>query len=204
MSQGLAPGISDTLTKLRDPEARLQTLTEPLHPAAVRLEPVGPLQLDRQLVVRALHSAGCRSAPDLSGARSEHLRILLEDDSAWSLFGDMLEAIARGEVPADVVLALALGRLTALQKPDVRARGIVAGAILRTLLGRTLAQQFALAPLEATAPFQYALQARQALTPWPTTLRILTDRDPDSVVLSLNNIGAYGHVKRAAMMRAVL
>ena len=50
--------------------------------------------------------------------------------------------------------------MTAHQKPDGGVRGIVAGDVMRRLVGRTVAQQIMPAVERFTAPFQYALRTR--------------------------------------------
>ena len=53
--------------------------------------------------------------------------------------------MARGEAPEVAVEAIRMGRMTVLQKPDGGVRGIVAGDVMRRLVGRTVAQQIMLA-----------------------------------------------------------
>ena len=90
--------------------------------------------------------------PASRGARAEHLKVLLEDDDALALFGNLAEALARAEVPETVASALAQGRLTALRKPNGKIRGIVTGATVRRVVARALAMQFADAVEDATQP----------------------------------------------------
>ena len=88
---------------------------------------------------------------------SEHLRPLLEHDGDGVLLCELAEEFARASVPEEIVDALRMGRMTALQKPSGGVRGIVVGDSFRRLVARTIAQQFRTAVEEATAPFQYAL-----------------------------------------------
>ena len=55
--------------------------------------------------------------------------------------------------------------------------------------------------MSATAPFQFALQARAGTEALAHVLQCVTDRDPETVVVSLDGIGAFDHVKRAAFLR---
>ena len=74
-------------------------------------------------------------------------------------------------------------------------RGIVAGNTLRRAVARTLSRQFAEAITDATAPFQFALQTRAGTEALSLALTFLTDSDPDAVVLSIDGIGAFDHVR---------
>ena len=201
MSSGLAPGTKATLDTLTDPARRPRVVAEPLPPEALAYRAHEPLTLDPHRLRSALRSAGRGSAADLSGTRYEHLRVLLEDDTVWPMFAEFVEALARGDLPRAVAEGLGLGRMVALQKPDGGVRGIVVGAVLRRLVGRALASQFGDAIMDATAPYQFALRTRAGMDALVQTLRILSDADPDLVVLSLDGIGAYDHVRRAAMLR---
>ena len=82
---------------------------------------------------------------------SEHLRPLLDRPADLHLLFQVSEILARGEVSGYVAGIIRLGRLTALQKPGGGVRGIVAGDILRRLVGRTLAQQLGKAVEAATS-----------------------------------------------------
>ena len=146
----------------------------------------------------ALRSTGRGSAQDLAGMRYEHLRVLLEDDQAWASFCELAQDFARAAVPEDIMQALRLGRMTALQKENGKVRGIVAGSVLRRLVCRAVASQHSDAFLERTSPFQYALQTKAGTDTLATALRFITDTDPDAVIVSLDGVGAFDHVKRAA------
>ena len=136
--------------------------------------------------------------------RYEHLRVLIEDDNLWSIFAQMCQAFARAEVPPTVMAAIRIRRMTALKKDNGRIRGIVAGNILRRLVGKTVAHQHAVDFLKCTAPYQYALQTKAGVEALAHVLRYLAENDPDIVVMSLDGIGAFDHVKRAAFIRNIL
>ena len=91
--------------------------------------------------------------------------------------------------------------MTALRKGNGRVRGIVAGTVLRRLICKAVARQFAARFLPATAPYQYALQTRAGTEAVAHILRHLTEDNPEVVVVSLDGIGAYDHVKRAAFVK---
>jgi hypothetical protein len=124
----------------------------------------------------------------------------LEEEGALDRFGHLAEALARAEVPAPVARALAMGRLTALRKPNGKVRGIVTGATLRRVVARALATRHADAIETATAPYQFALRTRACTDALALALRTTTDDDPNTVILPLDGIGAYDHVRRQAML----
>ena len=86
------------------------------------------------------------------------------------------------------------------KKKNGRVRGIVTGATLRRIVGRAMAAQFAAKFAAATAPFQFALQTRAGTDAVGHVLRAMTDASEDVVVLSLDGIGAFDHIKRAAIL----
>jgi hypothetical protein len=94
--------------------------------------------------------------------------------------------------------------MTALQKDDGNVRGIVAGSILRRLVCKTVAAKFSVAFLERTAPYQFALQTKAGTDALAHAIRALTDFDPEAVVVSLDGIGAFDHVKRTAFFSKLL
>ena len=113
----------------------------------------------------------------------------------------MAQAYARAEVPADVIEATRLGRMTALKKDNGRIRGIVASSVLRRLVCKTVARQHAQIFMDETAPFQYALQTKAGTEALAHALRYLAENDEEVVILSLDGIGAFDHVKRAAFLK---
>ena len=121
---GLAPGNAATLAELTNPLLRPQALTTPIPPAVATLTPPTRLSLDRTLLAKARKSAREGSAPDLSGIRYEHLKVILDDEAILAKLGDMASAMAAGEVPAQIARALGLGRMTALKKDNGKVRGI--------------------------------------------------------------------------------
>ena len=80
-------------------------------------------------------------------------------------------------------------------------RGIVAGDILRRLVGRTLAQQ--LGKAAATSPFQYALSTRAGSECVAHDLQAMTERNSEATVLSIDGISAFDLVSRNAMLEGL-
>ncbi len=102
-------------------------------------------------------------------------------------------------MPEEVAAALALGRLTALLKDSWKVRGIVVGSILRRLVGKALSKDFSKHFMNATAPFQFALQTRVGTDALAQALRLIADGDGDRVILSLDGVGAFDHIRRSAI-----
>ena len=113
------------------------------------------------------------------------------------------ERLARAEIPAVVVPWIGLGRMVAVRKPSGGVRGLVVGDVLRRLVSRTLAQQFAERFDAACQPYQYALSARCGSEALVHTLQYLTQTSPAMTVLSVDGVGAYDHVSRLAMLQAL-
>ena len=66
-----------------------------------------------------------------------------------------------------------------------------------------LAKQFASEFEAECALFQYALSTRAGTDCVGHMLRAATDLDPDATILSVDGIGAFDHVARAAMLGLV-
>jgi len=202
-TSGLAPGKADTLAELTDPARRPRVLSQAIPEHVLNHAPAAAFALNRDQLFSCLSTARKGRAADLFGTRLEHLRVLLDSGTNWEHFVRMAEAFSKGETPQEVVELMKLGRMTAPKKRDGRARGIVIGCAFRRLVGKTMARQCAGLFQRATAPYQFALQTRAgmdacSLAPWA-----LTDADPDLVVMSLDGVGAYDHVRRAAFLQAL-
>ena len=127
---------------------------------------------------RARRGGGARP----SGMTSDHLFPVLESEAASELLTQVASLFAVGQVLHDILEAIRLGRLTALQKPDGGVRGIVVGDIFRRLVARTMAKQISKRVEAATAPFQYALKTKAGCECVAHVLQTLTDLDPEATV----------------------
>ena len=58
-----------------------------------------------------------------------------------------------------------------------------------------------LAASTRATPFQFALQTRAGTEALAHILQFTTDRDPEAVFMSLDGVGAFDHVKRAAFLQ---
>ena len=70
-------------------------------------------------------------------------------------------------------------------------------------MARTLAQTHGPEMEAACSPHQYALSTHVGTDCVGLLLRAAADSDPDRVILSLDGIGAFDHIKRAAMLGKV-
>ena len=96
-----------------------------------------------------------------------------------------------------------MGRMTALRKSDGGVRGIVVGDLFRRLVSRTLAKQFAQQVEDATAPFQYALKTRAGCECVAHIFQSLSEIDPSTTVISVDGVGAFDSVSRAARLSGI-
>ena len=194
----LAPGNEATLAALQDPARRPP---EPLRPLPAALASVPRVHLSAAAVADSLRTAKKGAAAGLSGATAEHYKLLLADEEALAQFAEVATLLANGDVPEEALSALALARLTALQKPGGGTRGIATGDAFRRLVARSLARRYAARFDEATRPFQFALQVRAGTDCLASMLRVAVELDPEATVVSLDGRSAYDCVSRAAFLR---
>ena len=114
------------------------------------------LRLDLDLLMKSLKCARRCAAPGPSGMMSEHLRSVLENPRDAGLLFQVAQLFATAHIPQEVLAALRVGRLTALQKPNGSVQGIMAGDVFRLLVARTMSQPLGPAIERATSPFQCA------------------------------------------------
>ena len=119
-SLGLAPGTPETLAELTNEAKRPPACTEAIPLELLNFQPDAKVILEPNLLENVLRSSGRGSAPDLSGTRYEHIRVLLDDETDWALAALFFQAYANAEVPADISACIRFGRMTALRKNDSR------------------------------------------------------------------------------------
>ena len=132
------------------------------------------------------------------------LQPILDSARDAELLCQAAELLARASIPEEVLRAIRIGRMTALQKPTGGVRGIVAGDIIRRLVSRTIAQQIRTKVEKATAPFQYALSTRAGCECIAHAIQAMTDANPRCTVLSVDGIGAYDTISRRAMLSGLV
>ena len=199
----IAPGTEETLSKLTDTSKRPDRLRDPIPREVIEHAPTRPFTLEEDVLFKNLRSAkrGTAGGP---GMTVEHLRPLLDNVRDLRLFHSLAEGLAQGAVPETIVDALRLGRLTALRKPCGGVRGIVAGDVVRRLVSRTMAQQLGTVVESATAPYQYALRIRAGCECIAHALQGLCDVDPNATIISIDGIGAFDQISRAAMLEGLM
>ena len=194
----LAPKDQTTLNELRGrrPQEQLREI-----PADVMsFEPETAVQLDRKIFATCLRGSPSGSSPGPGGCTNEMLRVVLDDPEALFLLTAAAEDFARADVPQCIFGAFMLATMTALRKRDGGVRGIATGSSFRRLVAKTLARQFMEQVEESCAPFQFALSTRAGTDCVEHAIRVVTERQPDLTVLSIDGIGAYDHVYRSSIM----
>ena len=124
----------------------------------------------------------------------------MDDVVTTELLFEACTSLAQATLPSEISAALMSARLTALTKPDGGVRCIATGCTLRRLVARTLAKQFMKEFEQECAPFQFALSTRTGTDCVGHVVRASTDADHRLTILSVDGIGAYDHVLRAAML----
>ena len=167
-------------------------------------QPVEALQLDGEDFLTCLRTARRGAAAGPSGMTVDHLFSILESEADSELLVQVASKLAVGDVPDEVIDGIPVGRLTALAKPDGGVRGIVVGDIIRRLVARTIAKQFAKKAEAATAPFQYALSTKAGCECVAHIVQALTDQDANATVVTVDGIGAYDLISRSALLEGLL
>ena len=189
------------LLSFKNPERRPPEASEALPAEVTNFVPAAPLQFDRNRFLSNLRSSSRGVGGGMSGTKNEHLKVCLELEDTSELLADAAQHLARADIQRDVAESLRMARLTALAKKSGGVRGIATGEVLRRLVARTVAQQFAKQFDAATQPYQFALSTRAGTDCLVLLIRALTDLDPDLVVVSLDGIWAYDHIKRSEMLK---
>jgi hypothetical protein len=203
-SSGLAFGNEQTLAELRVPSRRPPSLREPLPPDALDYTPAIPLRLDAELFAKALQSTRRGLSPGLCGIRYGHLKLCMEDDATLELLTEAAERIAQGDVPEPILQAMRISQLTALRKPNGRARGVAAGDTLRRLVGKTLARQFQDDFRSAVLPSNFGLCDRSGTEALAHLIQVLTDMDPRATITCIDGVGAFDHILRSRIFRQLM
>ena len=200
----VAPGTMATLRMLTDPERRPPVAREELCQEVADAIPDRAFDLDPAEFLVCLRTARRGAAAGPSGMTADHMFPILENERDSMLLVEVVSSLATGNVPTEIIDAIRLGRITALQKPDGGVRGIVVGDIVRRLVARTIAKQISKQVERATAPFQYALSTKAGCECIAHILQTLTDLDGNATIVSIDGVGAYDLISRNAMLRGLL
>ena len=199
MATGNEAARAKMMNENRRPSAARRGLDEDI----LQMQPHVLFHLDEDKFQHNLRTSRRGAAGGPSGMTAEHLRVVLDSPSCTSLLGEAASQLAQGNIPEEVVRAIRLGRMTALQKPDGGVRCIVVGDVFRRVVARTIAQQFAKLGEAATHPFQYALSTRAGTECVTHIVQAMTSEDREATIMSIDGIGAYDLVSRNAMFRGV-
>ena len=119
------------------------------------------------------------------------------------MFFEAAQSFARAQIPEEILAALRVGQMTALEKPDGGIRGIVVGDVIRQLVAKTISEQFTKRFEAATMPFQFALSTRAGCESIAHMVQTCTDADPRTTLFSIDGVGAFDLVSRRAMLIAL-
>ena len=197
-ARALAPGNDETLQALR---SRPQELSEDLPEEAETYQPASPIVISFAQFVKQLKSAPRGASGGPGETTNEHLKVALDDEDTAALLHRCAQRLAHALVPASVAKAYMSARMTALRKPNGKVRGIATGTAFRRLVASCIARVIGPSVEEACKPYQYALSTRAGTECVGHLFRAACDLDPDLCILSIDGIGAFDHVKRAAMLR---
>ena len=157
-----------------------------------------PFDLDEKKFLTNLRSSRRGAAGGPSGMTSEHLRPVLDTLQDAQLLSKMGEQLSRAQAPSSIAT---LGTITALQKPNGGARGIVVGDFA-TVGGPH--DSLAVERRSGGAPFQHALSTRAGTECVAHALQSLTEENPTTTVMSIDGIGAFDLVSRKAVLQALM
>ena len=168
-------------------------MLRPIPPSVTSFEPAAPIELNKRLYATNIRNARGGAAAGLASDT--------RTDTDLLIFA--AEQLSQGDLPLSIVEVLRLGCLTALSKGTGRVRGIVAGDTFRKGVARTLAQQSAPMFENACMPFQYALSTRAGTDCVARAARALTELDGRKTFISIDSVGAFDHIRRAAMLETI-
>ena len=204
--QALAPGNEKTRNELCAENKRPRNPRSPdLLEELAAFKPATPVELDEAKFFSNVRSARRGISGGLSGMRNEHLKCVVYSprESDLSPLFKAASLMANAQLPLEIQAAVALARMTALDKGNNQVRGIATGDTFRRVVAKTLAQQFALEFDQACSPFQFALSTRAGTDCLYKAVASISQECPEKVIISLDGIGAYDHIDRAAMLGAL-
>ena len=138
--------------------------------------------LDEVLLGKNVRSGRRGAAGGPSGMTHDHLRPLLESPKDLHLLFTVCDLFAKGQMPGEVVQAIKLGRMTALQKDGRRARHCGRRSHQKS------PQQLGPVVKAATSPFQYALSTRSGCECIAHALQAVTELDPEATITTIDGI----------------
>lgn len=143
------------------------------------------------------------SGPGLLGMRNEHLSLLAAASEHKDALHQVLQQLALGTAPAEVIGFLRGGRLVPLPKPDGDIRPLTLANVLR----RAALKSFVRAHKEdcrvACGSLQHGVACPAGIDLLQKKLLLASALHPDSVVIALDFRAAFQMVRRGAVLRAV-
>ena len=116
----IAPGTKKTLNALGGLERRPPLPRDPIPEEIRAANPSNLLELDKDEFLHNLRTARRGAAGGPSGMRNEHLRPFLDNAEDCTKFFEISQAFAQAKLPEEIVSALRVGQMTALQKAKWR------------------------------------------------------------------------------------
>ena len=116
---------------------------------------------------------------------------------------ELLQRVATADLPQEAADALALSKLTALNKPGGGVRPIAAPSLFRRLAGRLLVSTRKTELADALGRRQFAVGTAAGAEVLSHSVRALTEADPDLVLLCLDAKNAYGTANRSDCLDAL-
>ena len=116
----VTPGNRQTLNALQDPERRPPVPREALSASTTNHVPQAGFRTGQILGQARRVAAG---GP--SGMTADHIKVVLESERDCTSLWCMCQEFARGHIPAEILQAVRIGRMTALQKSQGGVCGIV-------------------------------------------------------------------------------
>ena len=170
-------------------------------PPPVRGVPHPRVQLDAVRLDALIRRLPRGSGPGPLGSRFEHWQVLLGHPGMDDLHG-VLELLAGGTCPEEVLNALLVCRLVPLEKGQGRVPPIGIPDTLRRSTARALCVQHEAAAREAVGPHQYAVGRAAGVETVIHATHALSEARPNLVWLSLDAENAYNTVHRASALWA--
>ena len=180
----LAPGTDATFQEMQ--ERRPQALRR-----GSRFRARHPRGTGSQHVSGESGKCTSRSSSGLGGWTYEHLKGMLDNTDTFELLLSACNSPSQAKVPREIADALMGARLTALTKTGWRCERHRYRDVLRQLVKVFEAE---------CSPFQYALSHTGGDRLRGSCCGAATDANPTTTILSVDGIGAYDHVHRAAML----
>ena len=140
---------------------------------------------------KCLKESPSGTAPGPGGCTNEFLQVCLDDDESLQLLYLAAQDLASGKAPPEASVFM-LANMTVLSRKDGGVRGIATGTSLRRLVAKSLAKAVWHRSGESLLPIPVRVVNTEDCV--GHAVRLATDLDPPTTVLSIDGVGAYDHV----------